>query len=388
MTLTLALGDQRDALPDTYTIRCARRVSDKLIETPDPGFIEAHLSASNGTPETNPNLHSGRPIVLAWDGRPLGTWTVDRSTITYGYGNKADPEKLRTGVYGIDKTAILAALPGPHTIHTGTIAQRAQEILAGLGLAHEAHTVNLDQLERLLTSTPATEAPPLALAALTEALATVRGRAHFDAAGVLQIYDHTVRPTAPAMTFTDTTYPGRPDDVAYYTDITPAFDSADIINALDITDTTTGLTTNHLEADSVTAWGPQREELKITNDYPERISRWHFATRARPTTRARTIIVNVGENATSPDQIARLELHDLVTVRREGIPTADLIVTGIEHTISATKRATKRNVQWTTILTLRPNEPAAHTWDDVNPARTWDDVDPTLTWANGLLTLP
>lgn len=388
MSLRLTIGDQDNVLPDTYTIRCSRRVSDKLIETPDPGFCEAQLSASLGTPVTNPNLRTGRPLVLAWNDTPIGTWAIDRSTIDYGYGDKADPESYRTGIYGLDNTAALAALPGPYTIHTGTIAQRADEILEDLGITYQAHTSHTDQLQRLLTSTPTAEAPPLALEALTQALTTERGRAHFDAAGVLHVYDHTFRPDAPVMTFTDTTYPGRPEDVAYYTDVTPIFDSADITNALDITDTTREVTTSHLDTDSVGTWGPRREELKITNDYPERIARWHFATRAEPTTRATSVTVQIGEHATSPDHIVRLELHDLVTVRRQGIPDADLIVTGIEHTITATRRASKRHVAWTTVLTLRPNEPAAHTWDDVNPPRTWDDVDPALTWADTLLTLP
>lgn len=386
MTLTLSLGDDlEEILGHTYSIRCSRQVTDGLVGTPSPGFIDLIASSVLGTPETHPLLRPGPPATLAYAGTPLGTFRIDQTLMDYQYGDKADTADYRLHLTGTDTTGVLASTPGPRTTITGTLRQRADHILAGTGIAYDIHDDSAPATSEVIATVGETDTPATVLSQLVDAVATTRGWMHLDAAGVLQIYAASTRTRTtgyrPVMTFTDTAYPGRPEDVAYYTALAPSYDTGDIVNVLDITDTTTDVTTSHVDADSVATWGPASDKLDITDGNPEARSRVIFATRATPRTLPKSVSLKVGPGATSPGQIAALELHDIVTVERRGLAPAVMAITGIEHRISATRRAKDRHIKWYVTLNLRPPDLIPLTWDETPETVTWGDAPAPLTWA-------
>jgi hypothetical protein len=81
-------------------------------------------------------------------------------------------------------------------------------------------------------------------------------------------------------------------------------------------------------------------------------------------------------NATHLAAAAGVELYDVVRVERDGMPTTDLLVREITHTISP--RA------WAVGLGLRVPEILATRWDDVPADLTWDDVPADLTWRDAV----
>lgn len=376
-------------LDDTYSISIRRGLRPNgVTDDLEPATFAAVIKGSSAlNPLTNDDVRPNRPIRLRATLDGGATWTtvwtgrILRARLAHDPDEKDDATAYRLNLTGTDLVAELNGIPS-ETAVDGNLHQRVGAVLDPTGLPYVVDD----------PSTPGAGATlPTDARDVLGQLRLIRDTGHalmyVNRDGGLAVLADNARPRVLGVPDWIAT-----DEIAttgiHFTEIDPALDTDAVVNVLTLTllDGAGNPVTVHTDDDSRDAWGDKAQAVTVNDGVPETHADLWLASRVDPELVPESIRFIVQErlpqaieptvNATHLAAAAGVELYDVVRVTRDGMPTTDLLVREITHTISP--RA------WAVGLGLRVPEILATRWDDVPGDLTWDDVPPTLTWRDAV----
>lgn len=380
-------------LGDTYSLQIRRGLRRSgVTDDLDPGTLTAVIKGGDAVnPRLNPDVRPERPWRLR--ARPEGTDTwvtlcsgkIQRARVDYDKADATTPNAYRLALTGTDLVASLAAHPS-ETAVSGSMAQRVAAVMDPTGLPY----VVVDPMPAGASSPLPTDARDVA-----GQLRLLRDTAHalmyVNRDGALTVVSDHARArvaSAPDWTATDdSTQPG-----IHYTGLTPALDTDAVVNLLTVKKLDGGGNpeTLHEDPDSRDEWGDHPQSITVNEGVPETHADLWLASRVDPdlVPESLTFVVQERSPLTRPPEgraahvaaAVGLELYDTVRVTRAGIPTVDLLVREVTHSISPGR--------WTVELGLRVPEVLATRWMDVPSDMTWADLPADLTWREAVYWRP
>lgn len=385
--LALEAGPDFDTqlLDDTYSITVRRAVrSNGVTDDLEPATFTAVIKGSDAVnPLTNDDVRPERPIRLratldggaTWE--TLWTGKIQRARIEYDPDEKDDTDAYRLILTGTDVVASLAGVPSEVAID-GNLHQRVGAVLDPTGIAYD-----VDDPSSVGVGDPLPTDAKDVLGQLRLIRDTAHALMYVDRDGALVVVADNARPrtiVTPDWTATDDVA----TDAIHYTEIDPAFDTDAVVNVLAVTtlDGASNPVAIFTDDTSRDSWGDKAQAITVNDGVAETHADLYLASRVDPDLIPEHIDFVVQERL--PQAIAPaarsshlaaavgIELYDVVRVERDGMPTTDLLIREITHTIS--HRA------WRVGLGLRVPEVLATRWDDVPVGLTWDDVPPGMTW--------
>lgn len=367
-----------DLLGDTYTITIGRGLAAQGVTSElDPAVFTAVVKGGSSTnPLTNDDVRPERPIRLR-AGVPDGTGTtwhtvftgkIQRARIEYDPDRKGDVDAYRLTLTGTDLVEALSAVQSEVSV-SGSLTQRVDAVMMPTGLPYAVTDNEAPAASTALPTKGRTVVDQLRLIR-----DTLHARMFVDRDGVLQALADNARPrelVEPTFVASD-----QDPDAVHYTDLTPGFDTAALVNVITIEKLTAGDSelATYTDEDSTASWGSQPQTVVVNEGVAETHAGLYLATRTDPTLRPEgfSFIVDEASLPQNRRAAATIEISDTVRVERLGLDDSTQLVHDMVHTITPTR--------WTVTVGLQVPEVLATRWDDVPAVLTWDDVPADLTW--------
>lgn len=372
-------------LGDTYSLQVRRGVkASGVTDDLEPATLTAVIKGGDEVnPRLNDDVRPERPWRLRAQLEESAEWVtlctgkIQRARVEYDKTDARTPDAYRLHLTGTDLVRELAAHPSEIAV-SGNLTQRVAAVMDPTGLPYVVDDPTPD-----LPSAPLPTDAKDVIAQLRLVRDTAHALMYVNREGVLAVVSDHARPrpaAAPAWEATD----DSSADGIHYTGLTPALDTDAVVNLLTVKllNGADNPETTYADAESRGEWGDHPQSVTVNDRRLETHADLWLASRVDPELlpESMTFVVQERHPLSRPPEgrpehvaaAAGLELYDLVRVTRTGIPTVDLLVREITHTITPGR--------WSVDIGLRVPEVLATRWMDVPADLTWADVPAGMTW--------